>query len=113
MQAGSRCKFLKLRPKRTIRVIAYMNEENGGVGGREYGASIKDDMTKHFAAIESDLGASHPLGFFFAERDALPFFARISKVLLDQGASQVQYQAASVPTSVRSRRPACRHSHRG
>lgn len=47
-----------------------------------------------FAALESDLGASHPVGFYFAGKtEALPFFAPISNVLLPQGAAQVLPQA--------------------
>jgi len=101
MQAGFLIKFLKLKPKRTIRIIAYMNEENGGVGGREYGEEQKDNYGKHVAAIESDLGASHPVGFYFSgKREALPFFAPISKALLDQGAAQVQWQPGGVGSDI-------------
>ena len=53
---------LGLRPKRTIRVIAWMNEENGLRGGTTYAADHKADAGRHFAAIESDLGAGHPVG---------------------------------------------------
>ena len=50
-------------------------------------------MAKHFAAIEADLGASHPLGFLFAGKaEALPFLAPISAVLASQGASASQVQ---------------------
>lgn len=91
MQVGFLVKFLKLRPKRTIRVIAFMNEENGGAGGRAYFDESKADITKQFAAIESDLGAAHPVGFNFAGKpEALPFFAPLSKILQEQGAAQVQ-----------------------
>ena len=101
MQVGFIVKFLKLRPKRTIRIIAYMNEENGGAGGRGYGEEQKANFGKHFAAIESDLGASHPVGFYFAGKpEALPFFAPISKVLLSQGAAQVQLQAGGVGADI-------------
>ena len=94
MQVASTLKQLKLRPKRTIRVIAWMNEENGGAGSKAYAAEQDANMPKHFAAIESDLGASHPLGFVFAGKpDALPFFAPISNVLLSQGAFMSQVQA--------------------
>ncbi|HEV7699485.1 MAG TPA: M28 family peptidase [Pyrinomonadaceae bacterium] len=103
MQAGFLIKFLKLKPKRTIRVIAFMNEENGNRGGRGYGEEQKDNMAKHFAAIESDLGASHPVGFYFSgKREALPMFAPLSKILLDQGAAQVQWQADEVGTDISS-----------
>ncbi len=91
MQVGFLVKFLKLRPKRTIRVIAFMNEENGGAGGRGYFDETKGDITNQFAAIESDLGAAHPLGINFAGKsEALLFFAPLSRILQDQGASQIQ-----------------------
>lgn len=63
MQTANLIKQLGLKPKRTIRVIAWMNEENGGVGGRTYAQEYKTEAANHIAAIESDLGASHPLGF--------------------------------------------------
>lgn len=91
MQVGFLVKFLKLRPKRTIRVIAYMNEENGGAGGRAYFDESKTSIGNQFAAIESDLGASHPLGINFAGKPELrPYIAPLSRILLSQGASQVQ-----------------------
>ena len=90
-------KQLKLRPKRTIRFIAWMNEENGGRGSAAYFDAEKNNVANHFAAIEADLGASHPLGFQFAGKpEALPFFAPISKVLLTQGAGQAQVQGGGV-----------------
>ena len=86
-------KQLNIRPKRTIRFIAWMNEENGGRGSRAYAEAEKDNTANHFAAIEADLGASHPLGFVFAGKpEAVGYFGPISKVLTDQGASQVQVQ---------------------
>jgi carboxypeptidase Q len=93
MQVGFIVKLLKLRPKRTIRFIAYMNEENGGVGGRAYAENQQSLLDKHFAAIECDLGASHPLGFRFSGKpEALPFLQPLSRILAEQGASQVQHQ---------------------
>ena len=62
MQTAQLIKQLGLHPKRTIRVIAWMNEEFGNSGGRAYAAAHKDDVQNHFAAIESDLGAGHPVG---------------------------------------------------
>ncbi len=91
MQAGFIIKLLKLRPKRTIRIIAFMNEENGGVGGRSYAENQQGSLDKHFAAIESDLGASHPIGINFAGKpEALPFLRPLANILADQGASQIQ-----------------------
>lgn len=54
---------LHLHPRRTLRVIAWMDEENGGGGHAAYAKSHVDEMTNHIAAIESDAGAGHPLGF--------------------------------------------------
>jgi carboxypeptidase Q len=54
---------LNLHPKRTIRVIAWMNEEAGVTGRDAYAREHAGDMGNHFAAIESDEGAEHPLGF--------------------------------------------------
>lgn len=97
MQAGFIIKLLKLRPKRTIRVIAFMNEENGGVGGRSYAENQQGNLEKHFAAIESDLGVSHPLGFVFSGRqEALPLFQPLSRILHEQGASLVEHRTGGV-----------------
>ncbi len=94
MQVPYLLKQLNLKPKRTIRVVAFMNEENGFVGARTY--AEKADAAKHFAAIESDLGASHPIGFIFAgKQEALPFFAPLSKILKSQGAGQVDVKPSA------------------
>lgn len=101
MQAGFLVKFLKLRPKRTIRIIAYMNEENGGAGGRAYAEEQKNNLANHFAAIESDLGASHPLGFYFSGKaEALPYFTPLTAILRDQGAPQVQLFSTGVGADI-------------
>ena len=88
MQVPYLLKKLNIKPKRTIRFVAFMNEENGFVGARTY--AEKADIPNHFAAIESDLGASHPIGFIFAgKREALPYLAPMSKILSSQGASLI------------------------
>ncbi len=55
---------LHLRPRRTLRVIAWMDEENGGGGSQAYGKGHAAEIANHIAAIESDAGAGHPLGFY-------------------------------------------------
>lgn len=93
MQVAYLLKHLKMRPKRTIRVIAWMNEENGGAGSRAYALEEDANIARHFAALESDLGVSHPLGFIFAGKpEALSFFAPISNILREQGAGLSQIQ---------------------
>ena len=60
MEAANLIQKLRLKPKRTIRVIAWMNEENGSAGSKQYAKDHgKED---HFAAMETDGGAGHPLG---------------------------------------------------
>jgi hypothetical protein len=87
MQTMQVIKSLKLKPKRTIRFIAWMNEENGLRGGRGYAQDEKDNIANHFAAVESDLGAGHPLGFSLTGNpDALPLLGQISQVLEGSGA---------------------------
>ena len=56
---------LGIRPKRTIRGVLFMNEENGLRGGRKYfeNAAAREELHKHVAAIESDAGAATPIGF--------------------------------------------------
>jgi carboxypeptidase Q len=54
---------LGLRPQRTIRAVLFMDEENGGTGGRDYANSDGRRGERHLAAIESDRGGFLPLGF--------------------------------------------------
>ncbi len=56
-------KSLGLKPKCTIRAVAFMNEENGGRGGKKYAELAKLKNEKHIAAIESDAGGFSPRGF--------------------------------------------------
>lgn len=87
MQTAQLFKQLGLRPKRTLRVIAWMNEENGLVGGRTYAREHAAEISNHFAAIESDRGAGHPVGFeAMSKENVLPLLAPVSEVLRSQGA---------------------------
>ncbi len=63
MEAAEIVQKLHLHPKRTLRVIAWMDEESGGAGGQTYTKEYGAEFTHHVAAIESDSGAAHPLGF--------------------------------------------------
>jgi carboxypeptidase Q len=58
-------KELGIQPKRTIRGVLFMNEENGLRGGRTYFANVagREQLSKHIAAIETDAGAATPTGF--------------------------------------------------
>ena len=53
------------RPRRTIRAVLFMNEENGLRGGRKYAEVAKTKKEKHLFALESDAGGFTPRGFSF------------------------------------------------
>jgi Zn-dependent M28 family amino/carboxypeptidase len=52
-----------LQPRRTVRAVLFMNEENGLRGARAYARAHAAELTRHVAAVESDAGAASPLGF--------------------------------------------------
>jgi hypothetical protein len=61
-----------LKPARTIRVVAFANEEQGLWGGRAYAEKYANDVARHVIAAESDFGAGHIYGFDSSARDAQP-----------------------------------------
>lgn len=56
-------KELNYKPKHTLRVVFFMNEENGNMGGKMYADWSKNKGEKQVAAIESDRGGFTPRGF--------------------------------------------------
>ncbi|MVM35099.1 M20/M25/M40 family metallo-hydrolase [Spirosoma sp. HMF4905] len=56
-------KALGIKPKRTLRAVMFMNEENGLRGGVQYADLAKKNNEKHMAAVESDAGGFTPRGF--------------------------------------------------
>ena len=78
-------KTLGIKPKRTIRFVAFMNEENGGRGGAKYAEWAKTNGEKHIAAIESDAGGFTPRGFSLEVNDTLRAYIQKNwKALLDR-----------------------------
>jgi carboxypeptidase Q len=63
-------KRLNLRPRRTVRVVLWTAEENGGAGGLAYAASQAGQYGKHVLAIESDNGVFNPKGVVLAASDS-------------------------------------------
>ena len=89
MQAAAIIQRLGLKPRRTIRVVCWTNEENGLAGGRAYRKWIGDAALKnHVAAIEMDEGGEKPVGFGVAESVYAPA-AEIGKLLERIGAGTV------------------------
>ncbi len=85
-------KELGLRPRRTIRVVLYTNEENGLRGGNAYRDAHRAELAKHILAIESDSGVYRPEGFGLvatAPLQARSNMQEIAKLLAGIGADQI------------------------
>ena len=85
-------KELGLRPRRTIRVVLYTNEENGLRGGTGYHDAHRDEIAKHIFAIESDSGTFRPEGLGLAATappQARANLQEIAKLLSGIGADSI------------------------
>lgn len=81
---------LGVRPRRTVRVVLWTNEENGGRGALAYRDSHESDLGKHVLAIESDNGTFTPFGFRFSGSDvALAQVQQVGALLQPIGAGKV------------------------
>lgn len=63
MEVARLFKNLGIKPKHTIRIVLFMNEENGNRGGVKYAELAKQNNEKHIFALESDNGGFTPRGF--------------------------------------------------
>jgi carboxypeptidase Q len=90
MEGANLIQKLHLKPKRTIRVIAWMNEENGSAGSKQYAKDYgKED---HFAAMETDGGAGHPLGINIKGKpEVKKMLAPVAAILQDSGAGILNF----------------------
>jgi hypothetical protein len=77
-------KALNLKPKRTIRAVMFINEENGLRGGEAYGREAAMAKTKHIVAIEADRGGFAPRGFS-VDTDSIRFARLASWAYLFKG----------------------------
>lgn len=83
-------KSLGLRPRRTVRVVLWTNEENGIRGGEGYRDQHLDEVDDHVLAIESDAGVFKPTGFgFTGTHDAYMMVRRIGELLEPIGAGDI------------------------
>ncbi|MGB8259664.1 MAG: M20/M25/M40 family metallo-hydrolase [Terracidiphilus sp.] len=83
MQAIHLLKQLGIRPRRTVRFIAWMAEEQGGEGAEFYNREHKDKFPSHIGAIEADLGCDHPTGIYVAGKPELRQWLRPVAGVLD------------------------------
>jgi carboxypeptidase Q len=83
-------KKLNLRPRRTVRVVLWTNEENGGRGGQAYRNEHRAELDRHVMMMESDGGVFRPLGFGFSGNEAARETVRaIATLLTGIGADQI------------------------
>jgi len=87
---------LGLRPRRTVRVVLWTNEENGLDGGNAYLARHRADLARHVAAMESDGGVFNPFGVLVAGSDkAVEVIRQVGRLLRPIGADKVTKVDAS------------------
>jgi carboxypeptidase Q len=103
-------KTLGLRPRRTVRVVLFTNEENGLRGGLAYRDQHAAELANHVLMIETDGGVFRPLGFGFSGNDqARATVKAVASLLAGIGATRIgaagggadigpSVQAAKVPS---------------
>jgi carboxypeptidase Q len=91
-------KTLGIRPKHTIRVVFFMNEENGVKGGQKYAELAKQSNEKHLFAVESDEGGFTPRGFGIqgAKPEQLSHIQKFSKLLVPYGLTDIDKGSGGV-----------------
>ncbi len=90
METANLIQKLHLKPKRTIRVIAWMNEENGLAGSKQYAKDHEKEWTNHFAAMETDGGADHSIGINIkAKPEVKKILAPVAAILQTSGAGML------------------------
>lgn len=83
-------KVLGLRPRRTVRVVLWTNEENGLQGANGYRDQHRDAVGRHVMAMESDGGVFQPFGVNFVGSDAASrIVTQVGELLKPIGANRV------------------------
>ena len=83
-------KKLNLRPRRTVRVVLWTNEENGGRGGQAYRDQHREELSRTVMMMESDSGVFRPLGFgFTGSENARQTVKAIATLLRGLAADQI------------------------
>ncbi len=101
MGAVQLLKSLGLTPRRTIRAIAWMNEENGVRGGDAYVAQNTERVASHVAVIEADGGAGRPLGVLAnCTSDSLRRLEPVMTALKPIGATVLKHVEKPIGTDI-------------
>ena len=94
-------KSLGIQPRRTLRAIAWMNEENGSRGGKAYFDALNGNTATQSAAIESDFGLAGPLGVTGSISDAqMKQLAPVGSVLRGIGAGVLNTRAGEAGADI-------------
>ena len=92
METANLIQKLHLKSRRTIRVIAWMNEENGLAGSKQYAKDHKKELPNHFAAMETDNGAGHPIGIHIKGKfEIKKLLAPVLALLQESGAGGTNF----------------------
>jgi hypothetical protein len=94
MQVIHLLKDLGIHPRRTVRFVAWMSEEEGSQGAAAYMAEHAGEAMNHIGAIESDLGCDHPTGIYYSGKPALGQWLRPVAQLLDPIGAETLVEAA-------------------
>lgn len=91
LEAVALLRDLGLRPRRTVRVVLFMDEEFGGTGGRAYAVAPERKGERHVVAAESDRGGFAPIGLAFGGRrgEAIDRISRHADLLRPFGVSVI------------------------
>jgi Zn-dependent M28 family amino/carboxypeptidase len=81
MEAMSILRRAGLRPRRTIRLVLFTNEEHGLDGALAYAKDHEGELTSHVAAIESDGGSFEPVGLTYEGKPEDPAYARLADLV--------------------------------
>src|SRR5438034_3027661 len=87
MEAANLIQKLGLKPKRTILEAAWLNDENGEAGSKQYAKDHEKEISNHFAAMETDGGAGHPVGINIKGKpEVKKMLAPVADILQESGA---------------------------
>jgi carboxypeptidase Q len=100
MQVIHLLRQLGIHPRRTVRFIAWMDEEEAAEGAETYAVEHASDLGNHIAAIESDFGAGHPVGLQFTGKPELGEWMRPVTQVLDTIGAGIAESAPSVGTDI-------------
>ena len=110
-------KVLNLRPRRTVRVVLFTNEENGLRGGNAYRDAHQAELAKHILLLESDGGVFDPSGFGFTGPDsARAVVTAIAGLLAPIGANRIGPSGSGAdigPAAAAGKIPTMSHEVRG